>query len=375
MQAMIELIEGIISAKKTPKESVSFSYDLGSVNYIPLDEEYKFNFLMLKNQALDSGTFKINDVVIFPNEQTENTLFFMTVNSLVRLHLCFLCETKAKKDKVKEVQDALIALRDLPKESFEDQQAKTSAIIDTIKGLKPAYVITNLNDEGNKANTFFVKKLEELALETIVLALEEKPEPLFEETPLEENEVEFEHTSITIGSSFFHNATKKEVEENPILFKNKKEDSFGKVFAQVFKDNYMAFLSFIAPSLGVIAFCLLSPLYAQTNKVLLIPFIITIIICFVLFIIMTYRCAIFKNKNELWSYLLINLLTVMVAYGLSVAIYFIFLTFDTEIKAFANKGVVGFVVASIAAVILVTSCLYVRPIGTWFVNKFKKKKK
>ena len=77
IQAMVELLSGIILSKNAPKEEISFSYEKGTLNYISYEERYKFNFLMIKNESLDKGTFKINDVQIYPEESNESSLFFL----------------------------------------------------------------------------------------------------------------------------------------------------------------------------------------------------------------------------------------------------------------------------------------------------------
>ena len=84
---MVELKEGIILSKKAPKEPISFSYEKGTINYIPYEEIYKFNFLKLKDQALDKGELFIDGIKIYPDENNESSLFVLAVNSLIKVTL------------------------------------------------------------------------------------------------------------------------------------------------------------------------------------------------------------------------------------------------------------------------------------------------
>ena len=372
---MIELIDAVILSKNAPKDPCSFSYEKGLINYIDYSELYKFNFLMLKNQSLDTGTFKIDEKVFFPQEENDFSLFFITVNSLVKFHLCFVDETKNKKAHVKAIQEELVKMRDLPTETDEQKDNKIIAIFECVASLKPSYLLIDFNDETNSKEDFLKSLLEKYQQDFLIIALNKKP---VEEKPIIESQEIIEDNApleITIGAEHKVKEPKK-VKTKPMVFKQKQGEPFGKVFGQMFKENYMVFLSFLAPALGVLAFSLLSPLYAQTNKVLLIPFIITICICFVLYMIMTYKCAVFDNKKQLVAYTIINTLSIMIAFGLSILFYVLFLNFDKEIKEIneANKNVTGFVIAICLAVVLITACLYVPPIVKGILKLFKKKK-
>ena len=369
---MIELIDAVIMSKSAPKEPCSFSYEKGQINYIDYSETYKFNFLMLKNQSLDTGTFKIDEKVFFPQEENEYSLFFITVNSLAKFHLCFVDETKNKKEHVKTIQEALVKLRELPIETDEDKDNKVIAIFDCVQSLNPSYLLIDFNDSANEKEEFLKGQLQKLQNSTVVIALNKKPVEEVKEEPVVFQE---EALEISIGAGSEHAfKEKKEPKKKAMVFKQKGESSFGKVFAQMFKENYMVFLSFLAPALGVIAFSLLSPLYAQTNKVLLMPFIITIVICFVLYMIMTYKCAEFENRQQLIAYAIINAISILIAFGLSILFYVLFLNFDNDIKALNSKNVTGFVIAIILAIVLMTACLYVPPIVKSVLKLFKKKK-
>ena len=356
---MIELLNGVILGKGCPKEEVSFSLEKGTINYIPYEERYKFNFLMLKNQSLDKGTFKINDVQIYPDESNESSLFFLSVNSLIRIHLCFLVKKDEKKAKVKFTQDELVKLRDLPVETDEDKNNKIVAILNRVEELAPAYALFDLNDFTNEYGIFAINELEKHAQNINIVVLEKKAE---EALPIEAMQ---SNVTLDIGD---------EMVEQP---KTKKEkapsNGFFKEFAQIFKEDISAFGALVVPTISVLLFSMLSPLYAQTNKVLLIPFILAMIIGFVLFCIMIYRFAEFKNKEQLISFIILTTGSVGLGAGASVGIYFLFLTFDQEIKALQSKNVTGIVVTIILALLLVTSSLYIPPLVNLVKKLFKKK--
>ncbi len=374
---MIELLDAVISSKKAPKDPTSFSFEKGMINHILFDESYKFAFLMLRDQSLDKGTFKINDNVIYPEENETKSLFFLTINSLVKMHLCFLTEQKEKKQRVKFVQDELIKLRELPVETDEEKNQKITAIFNKVSELQPEYLLLDFNDKENLNYDLIINELESHKDNLLIVVLDKKPIEESEPLILSDNSHDdFESVDLMIGeeTTYNHAPSKSKNEKKKPLLKEDK-DSFWSVFKNTFKNNIMTFLSFIVPALGVIAFVLLSPLYAQTNKVLLIPFLITITVCFVLFMLMTYKCSEFETKNELISFVILDGASVIVAYGLSLGIYFLFLNFDSEIKALQSKNVIGFVVSIILALVLMTACLYLKLVVDSVKKLFKSKKK
>ena len=392
---MIELLEGIILSKGAPKEPVSFSLEKGKANFISLDETYKFNFLKLKNQALDKGTFKIDDITIFPNESDENSLFFLQVNSLVKIGLCFVVPKDQKKEKVKQVQQELITLRDLPLTTKEEENAKIAAIFAKIKEFLPSYILIDKNDDGNKDNEFLDEQINQYAEAINIIVLEQKPEPKEEDIPAEEKEIETptsgekeedlyngEIIDLNIGEVTTSKVEKIEYQsdkEDFIVFtftKNRGKDVF-----TTFKNNAMVFFSFLIPAIGVISFLLLSPLYMKTdNKVLVIPFSITIAVCFVLYFIMTIRCTGFYinkkdpfKKKKILIFNIWNFLITVLGVGLGVVIYILFKTFDTDLKALEGNTI-GIVLSVIFGLILLTANFYSSILFNKIKKLFKKKK-
>ena len=366
---MVELKEGIILSKKAPKEPISFSYEKGTINYIPYEEIYKFNFLKLKDQALDKGELFIDGIKIYPDENNESSLFVLAVNSLIKVTLCFVTTKKEKKEKVQFVQSELIKLRELPTNTDDEKNAKIAAIFETIAALSPSYVLVDLNDEGNENSVTLSRLFDKYYQELLLIVLQERP--------LEQPEVideEPEVVSLNIGTNSQVTVSKEKQKKQSKLVKSKSGSPFGKVLKESIKGNVMIYLSFVIPTIGVVAFSLLSPLYAQiSNKILLIPFIITIVVCFFLYMLMTYKCSDFEDKDHKFAYMIINTVTTLIGYGLGFVIYILFKLFDSDIKD-SGSNVLGIILSIVLALILITSVLYLKPVGDKIKSLFKKKK-
>ncbi len=378
---MIELKGGIILGKNSPKEEVSFSYEKGEINYIDYSTFYIYKFLKLKDQALDKGEFFIDGVKIYPNEDDEKTLFFLAVNSLIKVDLCFVVNKKEKKEKVQFVQEQLLELKNFPVNTESDKNLKIAAIFDKISEISPSYILVDLNDEANGTSIELTNQLEKLKDQITIVVLNQKPKAVKqEEKPIVENE-EIEMVDLEIGQerSILYSREYKEDNE-PLVLVEGKEKGFFKTLLETLKSNIMVFLAFIIPTIGVVAFSLLSPVYAKTdNKVLLVPFIITIIVCFGLYMLMSYKCANFgsyKSKSENRKRLVfftINFVITAAGYGLGFLIYFLFKKFDADIKDITNNSI-GIILSIILEIVLLTANLYVYPIIHPLINKIKRKR-
>ena len=377
---MIELKGGLILGKNSPKEEVSFNYEKGEVNYIDYSSFYIYKFLKLKDQALDKGEFFIDGVKIYPNEDDEKTLFFLAVNSLIKVDLCFVVNKSEKKEKVQFVQQQLLELKDFPVNTEIDKNRKIAAIFEKIALVSPSYVLVDLNDESNGTSIELSNQLQQYKDQFTIVVLNQKPKVVKEQKPVVEDE-EFEMVDLTIGEArpLLYEKEYNDNEETFVVY-DAKTKSFGKSLLETLKSNIMVFLAFIIPSIGVIAFSLLSPVYAQTkNKILLVPFIITIIVCFGLYMLMTYKCANFgsyKSKKENKKRIIfftINSAVTLIGYGLGFLIYFLFKNFDTDIKGITNITT-GVILSIVFALILLTANLYVYPLIHPLINKIKKKR-
>ena len=389
---MIEIRDAIISGKLAPKEAVSFSFEKGTLNIVDYAERYKFNFLKLKDQSLEKGEFYIDEIKIYPNEDNSNSIFFLAVNSLIKIGLCFVTKSEEKKQKVQDVQSKLIELRSLPTNTEEEKQDKIVKILNTSCELNPAYLLIDYNDDVNMGLNLSFSFLEPYAQNTNIILLAKAPEdykePVHSYNKKKQTSIVEEETSISIGEEsaiVFEKETpvqKEHVVDDFIIFDVDNNGNFLKFLWGSFKKNVSVFLSFGVPVIGVISFSLLSPMYGRgDNKWLLIPFILTIVICFVLHAIMTFKCTSYLcNKNDsdkvkkMLTYLLINTLVSLLAIVIGVGIYLLFKNFDSNLKAQAfNK--LDLILPIALGIIMMTENLYIAYIGNAILNLFKKKKK
>lgn len=377
---MIELKDGLILGRGAPKTEVSFRYEKGQINYIDYSDFYKYKFLKLKDQALDKGEFYADDVKIFPNEDDENTLFFISINSLVKVDLCFLVKKEDKKERVKQIQDQLLELKNFPLVTENDKNLKIAAIFEKIASFLPVYVLVNLNEDVNCSNLELASQLDKYKDSLTIVVLNQKPKEEKEVQPIiEEAEVEMIDLSIGESKPLLYEREYSSDEESYVVY-DAKEKGFLKSLRETLKTNIMVYLAFIIPVVGVVAFLLLSPLYGRTsNNILLIPFIITVIVCFFLHMLMTYKCANFgsyKSKSENTKriiFFIINTFVTLAGYGLGFLIYFLFKKFDADIKNMTDNTT-GIILSIVFGFILLTANLYLYPAIHPIVNKIKRKR-
>ncbi|MCQ3035438.1 MAG: hypothetical protein MJ248_04430, partial [Bacilli bacterium] len=111
------------------------------------------NFLLLRNQALDKGSFVVNGKTIVPLENPDNSLFLLAVNSQnISMSACFELTKDRKKEDIKNIQQELIALRDLPLNTNNDKLAKLDKIFTILEQHQAAYVLINKGNDINKSN-------------------------------------------------------------------------------------------------------------------------------------------------------------------------------------------------------------------------------
>lgn len=376
---MIELKGGLILGKSSPKKEVSFIYEKGEINYIDYSSFYIYKFLKLKDIALDKGEFFVDNIKIYPAEDEEKTLFFLAVNSLIKVDLCFVVDKKDKKEKVQFVQEQLLELKNFPVNTENDKNLKIAAIFEKIAAISPSYLLIDLNDESNGTSIELMNQLNKYKDVLTIVVLSQKPKVVKEEKPIVEDE-EIEVIDLEIGEErpmLYESDYRDSKDENLVVYGPKK-NGFFKALGETLKTNIMVFLAFIIPAIGVIAFSLLSPLYAKTsNAILLIPFIITIIVYFGLYMLMTYKCANFgsyKSKEENRKriiFFIINFVTTAIGYGLGFLIYFLFKKFDVDIKGMSGNNV-GIILSIVMSVILVTANLYVYPVIHPLINRIKR---
>lgn len=373
---MIEIKEVKLTSNKNKKEAFSYSFDKGQINYLNYCDKFIFDLLTFKNQSIESGTILINETEVFPNQEDINTFFIIRINSLVKLFLCFVVTKEEKDEKLKNIQENLIKLRELPSVSDFEKNAKIAAIFDEIVTFLPSYILIDSNEQDEQFVPTLDQQINKLFFDIPVLVLNKKPTQITNDG----KQVEYDEIiDISIGAETTSKVVKvQKIDDEFILFEDDNEKLYKKVI-NVFKENAMVFFSFLIPLMGVVGFLLLTPPYLKTeNKFLAIPFIITIIICFVLYMLMTYKCTAFMldfkaNKQKSAIFFFINSFVALIGGGLGVVIYVLFKNFDTSLKGLGNNTL-GIVLALIAFLIMLTANLYIRIVVDKIISLFKKKK-
>ena len=155
---MVELIEAKILDKLAPKEPVTLTFG-NSLNEISYEKRYIFNFLLLKNQALDSGEFIVNDKTIYPNDSGDFSLFLLAVNSQNICLSCVFSSLSEDKDLLaKSVQEQLCLLREVPLINDEQKYFKIHKIFETLLNFNPAYILIDKGNDINKSSIQLINK-------------------------------------------------------------------------------------------------------------------------------------------------------------------------------------------------------------------------
>ena len=394
---MIEIKEALIYGKKTSEKEISLVFDKGQINSLEPEDLYIFNFLSLKNQALEKGSFIIDGITIYPAENDDDSIAFLTINSLIKLNLCFVIKKQDKKQLLTKIQQELSALKDLPINTEEEKEAKIAAIFSIIEQNSPNYIQIDKNELVNRDNNYLDQQLEAISkkittiLLTYVPPIEKVEEPVVEETIDQEENIEtidsepeiVEEKTFTVeigkepelASEEPKPKKQRKVKVKKEKSTNKNDNDFFKALGKTIKENIMVFLSFLIPAIGVVAFTLLSPLYAKTEqKVLLIPFIITIIICFILYVIMTYKCCENESENKKQDkviFFIVNSVVTLLGSALGVLIYILFVIFD---KSLVDSGFnqLGIILASVLFIVLITLNLYIYKVINLIKKMFKR---
>jgi len=172
---MICIKDALINARHAPNKPSSYSFMKG-VFVLGQKEDYLFNFLSLKNQSLDEGSFVVDGVSIAPDEDDKQSLFMLKINSQnIVLLACFLIDKKYKSEQTSNITDSLYLLKDLPLETDEDKFNKVKSIINVVLQYKPAYLLFDKNNKVNNLNlTMVLPLLFELENKELVFIQETK---------------------------------------------------------------------------------------------------------------------------------------------------------------------------------------------------------
>lgn len=370
---MVKLSNAIIQISPTETEQLSFSFNRGQINSIEYGNKKVFDFLMLKNKEIEEGEFVVDNQKFFSEEENNNDLLYLTINSIIKVGLAFIVQKDNKYNAIQNIQEQLLDLRELPSDTEEEKRAKIAAIFRKIIKLSPCYMLVDYNEKCNQECNDLPEILNSYSKKYIVITLEVKP------YSIDLGEVKAQLPGLDVGNQVTETENDEAAEKDFLIFGDCKGNIFKNMWV-TFKSNAMIFFSFLIPTIGVIAFTLLSPLYAKTsNSILILPFIITIVICFSLYMLMIYKCTIFVvNKNEIFKkekrivFYTINSIITLLGAGLGVVIYVLFKNFDSDLKVMTNNTL-GFVFGIIIGLIMLTSCIYVTPIYTAIKSLFKRK--
>ncbi|MCQ2743107.1 MAG: hypothetical protein MJ239_07485 [Bacilli bacterium] len=178
---MLKLDKAIILGNKAPDKEVNIALDKG-VTLLSYNQKYLYEFLKLDNQALQSGSFYLDDVAVVPLEDKKNSVFMLTINSKeIVLSACYLLNNKQeskgiiaalkdkeRKERIKEIESHFSVLS-----SINDKEAKINSIFQTIENTKASYVLINWNNETNKASRSLISEImDKYSINTPIIALE-----------------------------------------------------------------------------------------------------------------------------------------------------------------------------------------------------------
>lgn len=158
---MITLNKAVLSTRKAPKEGVTLTFDNG-LHKIEQKQKYLFEFLTLKNQYIESGEFKINDIDFAQNEDNEikSGIFYLAINSQVFcLSICVTATAEEKVKTLKAIQDELITLRNMPLENDEQIKDKIKKIMDIVLKYPLGYILFDQTNEINEKHLNIIEKV------------------------------------------------------------------------------------------------------------------------------------------------------------------------------------------------------------------------
>lgn len=295
---MVEYKELIILSRHAPNKGVSESFGNG-LNLISLEKEYEFNFLKLKNQSSDGGSFIVNGITFFPEEDKEHSLLYLAINSKVFcLALTLVAESKDKKTTIEALQNELVTLRDMPLNNDEEKMAKINAILDTIKKYPLGYVLVDQNEDVNYDNNKLITDALEAHREDTTFILLEKE---VDEDDEKEKKVEEKIKTPKVKKERVHHS-------NVIL------DIFSEIgdfvtslftkptwfyVGRVISDNVLLFFLTLLEAAFVVFLAHLAPYYFVIDSAVWgVLLIIVLVICFVIFVLYLSASLSFLEKDR-----------------------------------------------------------------------------
>ena len=352
---MIKIVDVLFENKREGELPLSFSLEKGNSLILPYEQKDLFTLLSGNFIAIESGEVRVDDKVVFPTEVGDDSFFTIDVCSLLYVSSLFFDENEKPKAMTKQIVAKLNELKTLKTDTKEEKEAKIAKIFEVLLSFKPIYLLVDKNQLPEELTPF-------------VEALVDK----------KKDEVPFVILERTIAEGGVEE--EKKDDSAVIQFEDKKKENLFLSFLLILKSNLIAFLTPIIPVVGIASFSLLIPLYSTLdNKFLYIFFLVSIIIYVLLFFFMIYVCSDFKDKKYKQSkkqnvmFFLLNLLSILLGYGIGVGVYFIVKNFDKTIKELPFNNI-GLLIAGLLFFVLATANLYVYKVLNPLVAKIIKKK-
>ena len=374
---MIELRNCILNTKGAPKNEVNTLFEAGQINHISHKQKYIFELLRLKNQTIKSGEFIIDDFKAYPLEDDTKSIFFLAINSLVKVGVCFLVESQEKDNKLKEVQEELLKLKELDCTSDLQKDMKIAAIFDVVFRFSPKYMLVDLSDEDNKSHQELIKQIDKYCLKNTIIVLDDDVEET--EEAIEEETSEVYMLDLNIGENTSAKYVKETKPKTKFFGKNEKVSGSALKTRLVseLKNDAMVYLAFILPTLGMFTFSLLAPLYAKVkNTALLVVSIIVVIIFIALHFVMTYMLTKtnYDKEDKIGNicFLILNSAVSVISYAASIGIYFLLKNIDSQLKAITDNKI-GIIISIIFLLLVLSTNIYICPLVEKIKSLIKKK--
>lgn len=357
---MIVLKDLVIKGNKEP---INLSFNNG-INEILHKDRYLYKFLRLKDQAIDSGELLINGVS-FSSNQKDKSLFVLAINSQVFcLSICVITKQEEKDNVVKQIQDDLVSLRDLPIVTTNEQKEKIDKITETISKYELGYVLIDENNEVNQDHISLINASVDKYKEDITFIylkeegiIEVKPNPVVATSNVAEekqapkvihedllaNEDIYEFTvgaySPSEAPKVIPNPKRKERKEKEKKSTNKSSEWLA-LLKPTLKDNWISLLLFMLEIAFTVILSIVGPYLVSTEGASFASVIIIILLVFCVFASMFISSTIVsiidkkeKDTNLKFRILLVSLLIMsLVGIGIGYLLFIIFKNTNFLIK-------------------------------------------
>lgn len=278
---MVELKSAIIVSNEAPNEKIDIVFSQG-IYSLSFAKKYLFDFLLLRNQALEEGRFFINGKKFFPQEEETERIVVMLIRSKIFVFaVCFVTSPKTNK-LIDGLQNELLASRLLPLETNQNRIDKIIATIKIIQKTNPAYFLLDWNNPINDSHREVLKQtIPWISSSETLICLEKNPN-IKDQEALEtvihdyQEDDEDEIYQIDIASGTIE---RKKQSTKSKLFQQKE------LFGKVFRANIVSYLLLFVSIAYMIVFMSIAPYYITTGDI---AFGVFLILSCVLFSIIAY---------------------------------------------------------------------------------------